>query len=155
MISMRNATQSDAGAIAHLVNTAFLVERFFIERDRTNPSTVRDLLEKGKFLLAEDELSLVGCVYVELRGKRGYFGMLSIDPSRQRMGVGRQLVDAAEQYFRDADCKFSDMMIVNVRTDLHILYHRWGYVDTGTGIYDDPIPTKIPVHFINMSKSLS
>jgi len=154
MISMRNATQSDAGAIAHLVNTAFLVERFFIERDRTNPATVRDLLEKGKFLLAEDELSLVGCVYVELRGKRGYFGMLSIDPSRQRMGVGRQLVAAAEQYFRDAGCKFSDMMIVNVRTDLHTLYHRWGYVDTGTGIYDDPTPTKIPVHFINMSKSL-
>ncbi len=154
MVSIRNATQSDADAITHLVNAAFLVERFFIERDRTNPATVRNLFEKGKFLLAEDALNLVGCVYVELREDRGYFGMLSIDPSRQRMGVGRQLVAAAEQYFRDAGCKFSDMMIVNVRTDLHTLYHRWGYVDTGTGIYDDPTPTKIPVHFIHMSKSL-
>jgi ribosomal protein S18 acetylase RimI-like enzyme len=154
MISIRTATQSDAGVIAHLVNTAFLVEQFFIERDRTNPSTVRGLLEKGKFLLAEDELNLLGCVYVELRGKRGYFGMLSIDPSRQRMGIGRQLVDTVEQYFRDAGCKFSDLMIVNVRTDLHTLYQRWGYVDTGTAIYDDPTPTKIPVHFITMSKPL-
>src|SRR5216683_2294442 len=154
MISIRNATQSDADAITHLVNAAFLVERFFIERDRTNPATVRNLFEKGKFLLAEDALNLVGCVYVELREDRGYFGMLSINPSRQRMGVGRQLVDFVEQCFRDAGCKFSDLKIVNVRTDLHALYHRWGYVDTGTGIYDDPTPTKIPVHFIHMSKSL-
>jgi N-acetylglutamate synthase-like GNAT family acetyltransferase len=154
MISMRTATQSDADAIARLVNTAFLVEQFFIERDRTNPETVRGLMEKGKFLLAEDAPNLLGCVYLELRGMRGYFGMLSIDPSRQRMGVGRQLVECVEQYFRDAGCKFSDLKIVNVRTELHTLYHRLGYIDTGTAIYDDPTPTKMPVHFITMSKPL-
>jgi N-acetylglutamate synthase-like GNAT family acetyltransferase len=154
MISIRIAKESDADAIARLVNTAFLVEQFFIERDRTNSETVRSLLKKGNFLLAEDAPDLIGCIYVELRGERGYFGMLSIDPSRQGMGVGHQLVNAVEKYFRDAGCKFSDMKIVNVRTELHTLYHRWGYIDTGTGIYDDPTPTKIPVHFITMSKPL-
>jgi GNAT superfamily N-acetyltransferase len=154
MISMRIATEGDAGAIARLVNVAFLVEQFFIERDRTNPSTVRSLMEKGKFLLAEDASNLVGCVYMELRGERGYFGMLSIDPSRQGMGVGRQLIDAVEKMVRDAGCKFCDLKIVDVRTELHSLYHRLGYVDTGTAIYDDPTPTKIPVHFILMSKPL-
>jgi N-acetylglutamate synthase-like GNAT family acetyltransferase len=155
MISIRDARTDDAEAVARLINTAFLVEQFFIERDRTNPATVRSLMEKGKFLLAEDAPNLVGCVYFELRGERGYFGMLSIDPSRQRMGVGRQLVDTVEKTFRDAGCKFSDMKIVNVRTELHALYRRWGYVDTGTAIYDDPTPTKMPVHFITMSKPLS
>jgi GNAT superfamily N-acetyltransferase len=155
MISFRDARTDDAEDVARLINSAFLVEQFFIERDRTNPATVRSLMEKGKFLLAEDGPSLVGCVHMELCRERGYFGMLSIDPSRQRMGLGRQLVDAVEKYFRDAGCKFSDMKIVNVRTDLHTLYHRWGYVDTGTAIYDDPTPTKIPVHFITMSKPLS
>jgi N-acetylglutamate synthase-like GNAT family acetyltransferase len=155
MISIRTAKESDADAIARLVNTAFLVEQFFIERDRTNPATVLSLLEKGNFLQAEDAQNLVGCIYMELRGERGYFGMLSIEPTRQGMGVGHQLVNAVEKYFRDAGCKFSDMKIVNVRTELHTLYHRWGYSDTGTGIYDDPTPTKIPVHFITMSKPLS
>jgi len=154
MISIRTAREGDADAIARLVNTAFLVEQFFIERDRTNPATVRGLMEKGKFLLAEDASTLVGCIYMELRGERGYFGMLSIDPSRQGMGVGHQLVNTVEKYFRDAGCKFSDLKIVDVRTDLHTLYHRWGYVDTGTAVYDDPTPTKIPVHFITMSKPL-
>ncbi len=155
MISTRTANESDARAIARLVNTAFLVEQFFIERDRTNPATVRSLLQKGNFLLAEDVNHLVGCVYFEVREGRGYFGMLSIDPSRQRTGLGRQLVDAVEKYFRDAGCKFSDLKIVDVRTELHELYRRWGYADTGTAIYDDPTPTKIPVHFITMSKLLS
>jgi GNAT superfamily N-acetyltransferase len=154
MISLRIAKESDAEAIARLVNTAFLVEQFFIERDRTNPATVRSLLQKGNFLLAEDATELLGCVYYELSRERGYFGMLSIEPSHQRMGLGRRLVDTVEKYFREAGCKFSDLKIVNVRTELHVLYRRWGYVDTGTGIYDDPTPTKIPVHFIAMSKPL-
>ncbi len=102
----------------------------------------------------EDGQSIIGSIYAELREERGYFGMLSIDPSRQKNGIGKQLVQTVEKYFRDAGCKFSDLKIVNVRTDLHDLYHHWGYADTGTGVYDDPTPTKIPVHFIHMSKSL-
>jgi GNAT superfamily N-acetyltransferase len=155
MISIRIATENDSDAVARLVNQAFLVEQFFIERDRTNPATVRSLMQKGMFLLAEEDAALQGCVYAELRIDHGYFGMLSIDPPRQGAGVGRQLVDAVEKYFRDAGCKFSDLKIVNVRTELHDLYHRWGYADAGTSEYDDPTPTKIPVHFIHMSKPLA
>ena len=154
MISTRIATDNDIEAVVRLVNTAFLVEQFFIERDRTNAPTIRGLMHKGIFLLAEEGSILVGCVYAELRGERGYFGMLSVDPSRQGTGVGHLLVSAVETNFRNAGCKFSDLKIVNVRGDLYDLYHRWGYADTGTGVYDDPTPTKIPVHFINMSKSL-
>jgi GNAT superfamily N-acetyltransferase len=147
--------ESDASAIVGVVNAAFLVERFFIERDRTNLPTIRGLLKKGTFLLAEEGKILEGCIYAEVRGERGYFGMLSIDPARQGMGIGHKLVNAVEKYFLDAGCRFSDMKIVNVRTELHALYQRWGYADAGTAPYDDPTPTKIPVHFIHMSKPLS
>ncbi len=110
--------------------------------------------KKGKFLLAEDGPSLTASIYFELRGEHGYFGMLSVVPARQKMGAGRQLVAEAERYFRDAGCKFSDLKIVNVRTELQALYRRLGYIETGTAVYDDPVPTKMPVHFIAMSKPL-
>lgn len=155
MISLRLAREGDAETIARLVNTAFSVEQFFIERDRTNPAAVRGLMHQGKFLLAEEESQLVGCIYTEVRGERGYFGMLSIEPSRQGTGVGHKLVNAVEKAFRDQGCKFCDLKIVDVRTELHTLYRRWGYADAGTAVYDDPTPTKIPVRFINMSKPLS
>ena len=155
MISIRDSQRERRGSRRRLVNAAFLVERFFIERDHTNPDVVRGMMKKGKFLLAGDEHGLIGSIYVELRGERGYFGMLSIEPSRQGTGVGHRLVDAAEKYFRDAGCKWSDLIIVNVRAELHALYGRWGYQETGTAPYDDPTPTKIPVHFILMSKPLA
>ena len=154
MISFRDATVTDVDAIVRLINTAFLVELTFIDRDRTNPETVRDLMKQGKFQLAEDGRTLAGCVYAEPRGERGYFGMLSVDPSHQRMGIGGQLIAGVEQYFREKGCKFVDLKIVNVRAELLPVYHRLGYVEIGTAQYDDPVPTKIPVHFILMSKRL-
>src|SRR6202021_368404 len=136
-ISIRDGNQEDIQSIVPLVNSAFLVELFFIERDRTDMEMVRSLMQKGKFLLAEDATKLVGCVYVELRGDRGYLGMLSVDPNCQGKGVGRLLMAAAENYFLEADCRFSDLMIVNVRTELLSMYRHFGYVETGTAPYEN------------------
>jgi ribosomal protein S18 acetylase RimI-like enzyme len=154
MMSYRTAESRDVDDIVRIINQAFLVELFFIERDRTNPQMVRQLMEKGGFLVAEDASQLVGCVYVEIRGDHGYLGMLSVEPSHQRKGIGRTLMDNAEQYFRQAGCHNSDLRIVNVRTELLELYRRRGYGETGTSAYEAVAPTKMPVHFIHMSKSL-
>src|ERR1700722_15649093 len=128
----RTAQLDDAENITRLVNAAFRPERFFIREDRTAPEKVRALLEKGKFLLAEEAGALAGCVYVELRGQRGYFGLLAVDPSHQRCGLGSRLVAAAEQYCRVAGCHFMDLTIVNLRAELPGFYHRLGYAESGT-----------------------
>jgi N-acetylglutamate synthase-like GNAT family acetyltransferase len=81
-VRLRIAQLEDAGTIARLVNQAFQVERFFIDGERTNPDAVRELLGKGKFLLAEEDGMLAACVYLEPRGARCYLGLLSVDPGR-------------------------------------------------------------------------
>src|SRR6201987_4283107 len=63
-LKTRFATDADAEAIAALVNAAFKVERFFIDRDRIDPGKVREMLGTGKYLLAEDNGTLIACVYV-------------------------------------------------------------------------------------------
>src|SRR5579872_2993935 len=95
-VKTRLATGADADAISALVNAAFKVERFFIDRDRIDPGKVRETLRTGKYLLAEDNGALIACVYVELRGQRAYFGLLGVDPSRQGQGLGRKMVEDAE-----------------------------------------------------------
>jgi GNAT superfamily N-acetyltransferase len=115
---------------------------------------VRQLLEKGKFLLFELAGKLLACVYVELRGERGYFGLLAVDPAQQRAGIGSRLIDAAEEYCRAAGCSFMDLTVVNLRKELPGYYRQRGYVENGTVPFpSDQYPPKMPCHLIKMSKS--
>jgi len=138
------------------VNNAFRPERFFIDGDRTDPDKVRALLQEGTFLLAEEAGTLVGCVYVELRGERGYFGLLSVDPARQRTGMGTQLIKAAETCCRAACCLFMDLTFVNLRKPLPDFYRRFGYKENGTLPFpEEHHPPRIPCHLVRMSKPLA
>jgi predicted N-acetyltransferase YhbS len=154
-MNTRAATAADAEAIAGLINAAFRVERFFIDRDRTDPDKIRALLKSGVFLVAEDADQMTACVYVELRGERAYFGLLAVDPSRQKKGVGKNMVAVVEEYARAAGCRFMDMRIVDLRAELPPFYRRLGYVETGTEPFKGEGEPKIPAQFINMSKPLS
>ena len=151
---LRIAAATDADAVARLINHAFEVERFFIDGDRITVNAVRDLQAKGSFILAEDGAGLAGCVYVEPRGERAYLGLLSVDPSRQRSGLGAQLVEAAEDHCRQAGCRVVDLKIVNLRTELPSYYLRRGYQQTGTSPFTPGVTTKLPCHFLEMTKSL-
>jgi len=151
---IRFAEPADAGSIARLVNAAFRPERFFIDADRTNPEKVVALLEKGKFFLLFEQNALAGCVYTELREERGYFGLLAVDPERQRCGLGGRLIAAAEEYCRSAGCRFMDLSFVNVRHELPDYYRRLGYTENGTLPFPPEAVTKIPVHLVRMSKAL-
>jgi len=152
-IRVRTAAPSDAGAIADLVNQAFSVERFFVEGDRTDEAEVRALMARGWFLCADIDSELVGCVFLEQRGERGYFGMLSVSPARQKAGIGRLLVDRCEAHFRAAGCAAVDIKIVHLRSELPPFYRALGYRETGTAPFvDDSL--KQAAHFVLMSKPL-
>ncbi len=153
-MTTRMAQLNDAENIARLVNAAFRAESFFTNGDRTNPEKIRDLLQKGKFLLLEESGRLAGCVYVELRGDHGYFGLLAVDPELQRSGLGSQMIAAAEDHCRTAGCRFMDLTIVNLRTELPAFYHRLGYTESGTLPFPRDQHTNQPCHLVMMSKAL-
>ena len=151
---IRTAEPADAPAIARLVNDAFRPERFFIDADRTDREKVSALLQKGKFLMLLEDGVLTGCVYIELRGKRGYFGLLAVEPQRQRSGIGARLIAAAEGQCRSAGCRFMDLTFVNVRQELPAYYRKFGYTENGTLPFPADQVVKIPVHLVRMSKAL-
>jgi len=155
MGEIRIAGSADAEQIAAIINPAFhIAEGFFIDSARITVDEVHHYLSTGVFLVAEDEHGLSGCVYIELRGERAYLGLLSVDPSRQQSGLGSRLMTAAEDYCRSRGARFMDILIVNLRTDLPAFYAHRGYVENGTTPFPADVPTKLPCHFINMSKPL-
>lgn len=153
-LHLRAARQEDTDAIVRLVNDSFHPERFFIDGERTNPDHIGELMTKGTFLLAEDDGGLVGCVYIEPRGVRWYLGLLSVEPGRQRSGLGAFLMAAAEDHSRAAGATVIDLQIVNLRTELPGFYRRFGYEETGTAPLPAQMQVKQPCHFIQMSKKL-
>lgn len=155
-MDFRFAVESDLPAITALVNQAFKVEAFFIVRDRLIPEETREYFATGRFLLAEENSALAGCVYVELRGDRCYLGLLSVDPTRQKSGLGRRLVAAAEEFGREMGAHHMDLTVVNLRTELPPYYQKLGYAVAGTAPIREAMVPRVtqPCHFIRMSKPL-
>ncbi len=151
---MRIAEPAEAEAITALINLAFQVEKFFIDGNRIDCAQVRELFRKGRFLVTDGEDALAGCVYVERRGARAYLGLLSVDPSQQGQGLGARLVAAAEEHARAQNCEAMDLRIVNLREELPPFYRKLGYVETGGTPFTPDAGTRLPCHFIEMSKPL-
>jgi predicted N-acetyltransferase YhbS len=151
----RIATVADAPQITAVINAAFrIAEGFFIDGNRIAQAEVEESLTKGAFLLAEADGRLNGCVYVEMRGERSYLGLLSVDPTAQQSGLGSRLMNEAERYCRERGSHSMDILIVSLREELPAFYQRRGYVESGTTPFPTDVPTKVPCHFINMSKPL-
>jgi ribosomal protein S18 acetylase RimI-like enzyme len=149
------ATVADAPGITAVINAAFrIAEGFFIDGNRITQTEVEESLAKGAFLLAETDGKLNGCVYVEMRGERSYLGLLSVDPTTQQSGLGSRLMNEAERYCRERGSHSMDILIVSLREELPAFYQRRGYVESGTTPFPTDVPTKVPCHFINMSKPL-
>jgi GNAT superfamily N-acetyltransferase len=150
-MKIRQAEVGEAPELTRVINAAFKpAESFFVDGDRIDLEQVRERFDTGVFLVTDD---LSGVVYVEPRGDRAYFGLLSVDPARQGGGVGKKLIAAAEDWARQRGYGVMDIHVVNLRVELPPFYRELGYEETGTEEFHGE-PVKMPCHFIVMSKGL-
>ncbi len=155
-IRFRVAAAIDRPRLIRLINAAFSVETF-LEGTRTDHRRLAAMMAKGCILMAEEgDGRLLASIYLERRGKRGYLGMLAVDPSRQGKGLGRRMVEAAENRFRHQGCEAVDITVLSLRSELPPLYRRLGYVETGTEEFKPSRPLRpgMACHCIVMSKPL-
>lgn len=124
---IRRATDVDAEEVARIINAAFEIEREFRRGDRTSASDIRRLMDRETFLVAEQRGRLIGAVEVRMEGATGYFGMLAVDASARRAGVGRALVEASEDLCRGAGCTVMTLSTGEDRAELIPYYEKMGY----------------------------
>lgn len=89
-------------------------------------------------LVAVDE-AIVGTVMVGHDGHRGWLYYLAVDPARQRRGIGRVLVAAAEDWLAARGVPKVHLMVRESNAAVAAFYRRLGY---------DPMPR------LNMQKWL-
>lgn len=168
-------TDDDLPSIVSLMNRAYRgygssagwnSEAAYISGDRTTESLMRvELLAHPKAYLLKwvtgPEGRIAGCIWLEpVAGSTWYLGSLATEPDRQNTGLGKALLDAAEQWIKLRGGNRVRMTVVNVRDTLIAWYMRRGYHTTGETEpfpYGDDrfgTPLRDDLHFVVLEKVL-
>ena len=171
---------ADLPAIVDLVNSAYrgtssqagwTTEADYIDGQRTSLDDLkRDLAaDTDPVLLAlrqAPDSEILACALVE-RAKGsdgaevGYIGMVTVKPDLQAGGVGRVMLQAAEDYSRERGAVRARMTVVSIRNTLIAWYERRGYSLTGERRpfpYDDArfgVPRQAGLEFVVLEKPLT
>lgn len=101
---------------------------------------------------------IVGCVNLQQHDDQVYLGMFSVVPALQGLGIGRHILNAAEEYAHSLHCKSIYMSVISVRAELIDWYQRNGYAATGERkeFVEDGLTGKHlqPLEFLILQKKL-
>ncbi|MFA6051425.1 MAG: GNAT family N-acetyltransferase [Methylobacter sp.] len=140
---LSKAEKQDAGQIAALVNAAYrgepskqgwTTEANLLAGLRTDTEEILRLIssDDSMFLLCRAEAKLIGSVHLQRQGEQVCLGMLAVSPPIQGRGVGKQLLEAAEQAAQETwSVNKSVMTVISCRNELLAFYERRGYRRTG------------------------
>lgn len=164
------ATVADIPAIKNLLNNAYrgetskqgwTTEAGLITGDiRTTDEMLSGVMQKtgSIILIYRQDGKICGCVNLQQHGNKLYLGMFSVSPQLQGGGIGKKLLQAAEQYALHVKCQSIYMSVISVRTELIDWYKRHGYTDTGErkAFAEDGITGKHvqPLEFMMLEKLL-
>ncbi|WP_412025783.1 GNAT family N-acetyltransferase [Burkholderia cepacia] len=139
----RAANEHDVDALVQLVNAAYRPtttaagwthEAAIIEGPRITSSRLVDTLQapNSVLLVAEVEGRIAGCIEVKATGDAAYIGTLAVSPAMQDHGLGKALLNEAEQFaIRRWNIGKAVMVVLSVRHELIDFYLRRGYARTG------------------------
>jgi ribosomal protein S18 acetylase RimI-like enzyme len=137
------AQASDVESVTVLVNAAYRGESsrqgWTTEADlltglRTTRETVLSLLgdKNSQLLLCKQDKALLGCLALLHQHSQVEMSMFAVSPQHQGMGIGKQLLQQAEQTaIRQWSAKQAMMSVISCRHELIAYYERRGYTLTG------------------------
>ena len=79
--------------------------------------------------------TLVGTVMVGHDGHRGWVYYLAVEPARQRQGLGRRLMAAAEEWLREHGAVKIQLMVRNENAATRHFYERRGYQESDVVVF--------------------
>lgn len=85
----------------------------------------------SRVLAAMDDKELLGTVMVGHDGHRGWVYYLAVQPGRRGMGLGRELMLAAESWLDQEGIPKLQLMVRGGNSEVIGFYERLGYVDQG------------------------
>ncbi|OCB78792.1 GNAT family N-acetyltransferase [Flavobacterium crassostreae] len=162
------ANPNDSLALNCLINAAYrgetakqgwTTEAYILKGNRTTPEELNQILSNPIHTLLKytQNNQILGCVLVTQKDHQLYLGMLTVSPSFQNKGLGKQLLQAAEQHARALGLNTIEMTVISVREELLAWYQRHGYVATGAReAFPNPTDSidQKPLEFVFLEKKI-
>ena len=122
---IRPATVDDLGAVLDFWAEA--AENENRPADTHAALAALHLRDPDALLLAIDGSEIVGTVIAGWDGWRCHLYRLAVAPQRRQQGIGRGLIDAAEERFRALGGTRADAMVLDDNTGAHGAWSAAGY----------------------------
>ena len=166
------AELQDVSELNALVNSAYrgdssrkgwTTEADLLDGIRIDDERLTELIQKnGSVILkyTDNTNKIIACVHLDKKGDRMYLGMLTVSPTLQGKGIGKELMKASEAHAQKQNCASVYMTVITDRSELMAWYEKLGYKNTGI---KKPFPMGDPrfglpkkeLEFVILEKDLS
>jgi ribosomal protein S18 acetylase RimI-like enzyme len=142
-LSFAQANSSDATRLVAFINSAYrgefstlgwTSEAHLLSGARTDTADILKLLadDDSMLVMCQSAGNLLGSVHLYYSGGQVHIGMLAVDPRLQNCGIGKQLLQAAENIAQQTwPVQRFVMNVISCRLELLAYYERRGYCRTG------------------------
>lgn len=164
------ATLNHVTEITNLVNSAYrgetskkgwTTEANILEGTRITETELSETLSDANntILVYQENETIIGTVLLTNKKTELYLGMLTISPELQNSGLGKKLLQAAENFARSLNLPKIVMTVITIREELIAWYQRNGYSDSGKrepfpAAFDDVVLHHEPLEFMIIEKIL-
>ncbi len=165
LADIKNFNDESIKALCQLINNVYHDNEDALI-DKSNPRTdlnqLKMIMNKKQLLIAKQNHEVIGCVQVSfLNENTSIFAMLVTNPIYQSQGIGKKLVQHAENYAKQNGCTKMHLKLLTPKEWIHEQkeflknwYERMGYIRQ----YDVPFENEkfyvTPCRFTLYSKEL-
>jgi len=118
-------------------DNAWTTESHLLSGIRVNENMMKEILEEKdtKTYIAKIDNKIVGTIQAKLEGESIHIGLFAVDTKSQASGIGKKLLEFAENSSSKLWEKSTFIMeVISTRTELMQYYIRRGYLNTNSFI---------------------
>jgi ribosomal protein S18 acetylase RimI-like enzyme len=128
-MEIRAYREADEGAVIELWTRCGLVRPW---NDPGKDIARKRRVQRELFLVAVAPEGLLATVMAGYEGHRGWINYLAVDPAHQRNGLGRRMMDEAEERLRALGCPKINLQIRHDNLEARRFYERLGFEEDAT-----------------------
>ncbi len=136
------ATLQDVSELEILVNSAYrgetsrkgwTTEANILEGIRIDKKELTEIIQdpKSTIFKFQENNKILGCVLLVEKQNKLYLGMLCVNPELQNRGIGKKILQFANDYALEKRLPRIVMTVISQRMELINWYNRHGYSDSG------------------------